>query len=242
MKILAFDTATEQMSLALGIDADVVAAFDAPGGSLASATLLPAILRLLAGAGVGVRDLDAIAFGRGPGAFTGLRTACAVAQGLAWGAGKPVLPVDSLLAVAETARAGRAEARVWALLDARMDEIYAAQYAHGAGGWTVVDAPALVSPEALAERWRLAPPAVLAGNALTAFGDRLPGHGAARFADAAPTASALLRLAARDWTAGKAVDPALALPIYLRDKVAQTTAERDAVRAAKAAAAVEAAR
>ena len=145
MKILAFDTATEQMSLALGIDADVVAAFDAPGGSLASATLLPAILRLLAGAGMGVRDLDAIAFGRGPGAFTGLRTACAVAQGLAWGAGKPVLPVDSLLAVAETARAGQAEARVWALLDARMDEVYAAQYAHGAGGWTVVDAPALES-------------------------------------------------------------------------------------------------
>ncbi len=236
MKFLAFDTATEQMSIALGVDGEVVGSVDAPGGAQASAALLPAIFRVLGDAGIGIRDLDAIAFGRGPGAFTGLRTACAVAQGLAFGAGRPVLPIDSLLAVAEAARVEGAGARVWALLDARMDEIYAAQYRWDDDRWQVLDAPALVTPDGLAHRWRAAPPAAVAGNALAAFGSRLATAGAERFAAAAPTARALLRLAVLAWADGAAVDPALALPVYLRDKVAQTTAEREAARAAKAAA------
>lgn len=230
--LLALDTATERMSLALAV-ADRVLEHEAAGGAIASATLIPAIQDLLARAGVTLRDLDAIAFGRGPGAFTGLRTAASVAQGLALGAGKPVLPVDTLLALAEDARDGATDTVVWALMDARMDEIYAAQYAYAGGAWRVLDAPMLLRPEALHARWRGAPPVRVAGNALDAFGTRLSTGTAERVPQAAPRARALLRIAQAMWERGGALDAAAALPLYVRDKVAQTTVERDALRAAK---------
>ena len=240
--LLAFDTATEQMSLAVAV-ADRVWTHEAAGGALASATLIPAILALLKDAGVGLRELDAIAFGRGPGAFTGLRTACSVAQGLAFGADKPVLPIDSLLAVAEHSRGVAAEWRVWALMDARMNEIYAAQYAYADAAWRVLDAPMLTHAEALNERWRADPPQAVAGNALLAFGERLRPADAQQRADARPSAVAMLPLARALWDRGGAVDAALALPLYVRDKVAQTTVEREAARAAaQSAKAQEAAR
>jgi tRNA threonylcarbamoyladenosine biosynthesis protein TsaB len=231
--LLAFDTATEQMSIAVAVGERVLT-HEAAGGALASATLIPAILALLARAGVGLRDLDAIAFGRGPGAFTGLRTACSVAQGMAFGADKPVLPIDTLLAVAEDSRGDAALWRVWVAMDARMNEVYAAQYAFADGAWRVLDAPLLITPEALNERWSSAPPQVVAGNAVPAFGALLrPGDGAVIRSEARPTARAMLPLARALWSAGGAVDAALALPLYLRDKVAQTTVEREAVRLAK---------
>ena len=231
--LLAFDTATEQMSIVVAAG-ERVFAHETVGGAQASATLIPAILALLAQAGVGLRDLDAIAFGRGPGAFTGLRTACSVAQGLAFGAGKPVLPIDTLLAVAEDSRAGADTWRVWVAMDARMNEIYAAQYAFADGRWQVLDAPLLITPEALNERWSSVPPQVLAGNALPAFGAQLrPGTAALIRSDARPTARVMLPLARALWSEGGAVDAALALPLYLRDKVAQTTVEREATRLAK---------
>ena len=141
LKFLAFDTSTERMSVAL-TDGVRVWQHSGPGGAQASTTLIPAILALLAEAGLALGALDAIAFGRGPGSFTGLRTACAVAQGLALGAregaGLPVLPIDTLMAVAEEARfqqasaaglpSGDAPFRVTALLDARMDEMYVQSY------------------------------------------------------------------------------------------------------------------
>src|SRR4051812_4707052 len=96
--LLVFDTATEHLSIAVAVG-ERVWSHESAGGALASATLIPSILRLLAEAGLTLAGLDAIAFGRGPGAFTGLRTACSVAQGLAFGANKPVLPIDTLLAV-----------------------------------------------------------------------------------------------------------------------------------------------
>src|SRR5512144_834579 len=138
--LLAFDTATEHMSIALGARGEVWAR-EAVGGAQASASLVPAIMALLAEAGVTLRELDAIAFGRGPGAFTGLRTACSVAQGLALGADKPVLPIDSLLAVAEDARSGAAPHSVWVAMDARMNEIYAAHYAFDGERWQTRTAP-----------------------------------------------------------------------------------------------------
>jgi len=232
--LLAFDTATEHLSVAVAAHGRVWT-HEAAGGAQASATLIPAILGLLADAGVSLAQLDAIAFGRGPGAFTGLRTACSVAQGLAYGADKPVLPIDTLLAVAEDARADRADLRVWAVMDARMDEIYAAQYAYAAGAWTVLDGPMLTTPAVLDERWRAQPPQLVAGSAIAAFGDRLPIRHAEAAPSALPRAVAMLPLARALWAQGGAVDAAHALPLYLRDKVAQTTAERDAIRAAKAA-------
>lgn len=239
--LLAFDTATEHLSIALAAH-DRVWSHESAGGALASATLIPAIRALLAQAGVSWRDLDAIAFGRGPGAFTGLRTACAVAQGLAFGAGKPVLPVDTLLAVAEDARAG-ADAlhtdadtlRVWVTMDARMGEVYVAHYEFSAGRWAVLAAPMLATPAALNERWQAEPPQCVAGNALAAFGAALATRDARCLPDALPRARAMLPLARALWAQGGAVDAAYALPLYLRDKVAQTTIERDAARAAKSA-------
>jgi tRNA threonylcarbamoyladenosine biosynthesis protein TsaB len=193
-------------------------------------------------AGLELRELDAICFGCGPGSFTGLRTACAVAQGLAFGAGVPVLPVSSLLAVAEEARHSTMPlapgAQVAALLDARMDEIYLASFAFAAGIWTELQPAVLVKPEAVALPMPLGGAAVAAGNAFAVYGPRLTGlpEAVARIA-ALPQAAAMLRLAPQLLAAGKAVSAEHALPTYIRDKVAQTTAERAAIKAAQVAAA-----
>ena len=229
---LAFDTSTDTVHCGLAA-AGRAWTRQAAGGAQASALLIPELLRLLADAGLALRDLDAIAFGRGPGAFTGLRTACSVAQGLAFGAALPVLPLDTLKAVAEDAAAQAPGGLddVWAATDARMGEVYAAHYRRTPAGWQALAAPALYSLDALHAAWRTAPPAAVAGSALAAFGERLDSGAARRFPDAAPRAVALLALAAAAWAAGEAVDAAEALPHYLRDKVAQTTAERDAARA-----------
>lgn len=232
--LLAFDTASERMTIALA-DRDRRWSRSAAGGAKASATLVPEILDLLAEAGLGLHDLDAIAFGRGPGAFTGLRTACSVAQGLAFGAGKPVLAIDSLLAVAEDARSGAPRFRVWAAIDARMNQIYAAEYGFDADRWTTLVAPMLTDCDQLHARWRDAPPEAVAGDALLAFGARLETGDARRFPEARASGDALLTLAESGWRDGAALDPAQALPLYVRDKVASTTREREATRAAKAA-------
>ncbi len=234
--LLAFDTATERLTIALR-HGEKTWSHAGEGGATASATLIPAILALLQDAGLALADLDAIAFGRGPGAFTGLRTACSVAQGLAFGASKPVLPIDSLLAVAEDARASAtaADFRVWVAIDARMDQIYAAEYEHVGGGWTTHVPPMLTDGESLSARWHVAPPQAIAGDAIRVFAARLSTAGALLLPDARPEATAMLALAESAWRAGEAVDAALALPLYVRDKVAETTAER-AERAARAVA------
>ncbi len=126
LNLLALDTSTDQLSVAVQRADGQRFAHTGAGGAQASATLIPAVQALLAQAGLSLSDLRAIAFGRGPGSFTGLRTACSVAQGLAWGAGVPVLPIDTLLAVAEAARSAHGATHVLALLDARMNEVYAA--------------------------------------------------------------------------------------------------------------------
>jgi tRNA threonylcarbamoyladenosine biosynthesis protein TsaB len=233
--LLAFDTSTEVMSIALAAPGGVHVR-EAAGGAQASVRLLPDILALLAEAGTSLDRLDAIAFGRGPGAFTGLRTACSVAQGLAFGAGKPVLPVDSLLLVAEDARRQHAGAtEVWVAMDARMDEVYAGAYGWSGERWSVRSAPALYPVEALNARWHAAPPAWVAGSALPAFTGRLALGDAATVPQTVSRAHALLALAKQAWADGDTVDAAEALPLYLRDKVAQTTLEREAVRLAKEA-------
>lgn len=228
-RLLAFDTATEVMSIALVQDGATLLV-EAEGGAQASARLIPEILALLARAGCRLAALDAIAFGAGPGAFTGLRTACSVAQGLALGAGKPVLPIDSLRIVAQDA-AGDGGFDGWVAMDARMDEVYAARYRLDGRGWQVLDAPALWTLPALNARWAAEPPGQVAGSALAAFGPRLAVGAAACHPHTASRAAALAALARAAWQAGAGLDAALALPVYLRDKVALTTAERDAARA-----------
>jgi tRNA threonylcarbamoyladenosine biosynthesis protein TsaB len=188
-------------------------------------------------AGVTLAQVDAIAFGRGPGAFTGLRTACSVAQGLALGANKPVLPVDTLLTVAEHARQGESEQRIWVAMDARMNEIYAAHYRYVDGHWSTLVAPYLIDAALLNERWDEESPQAVAGSALAAFTGLHVGQ-ARLVPDASPHASAMLSLALTMWNDGAAVDAALAIPLYVRDKVAQTTVEREAARLAKESAEV----
>ena len=228
MKLLAFDTSTDALSIAVAAPG-LPAPLDhhGAGGAQSSTTLLPAVLDLLGRAGLAVADLDAIAFGCGPGSFTGLRTACSAAQGLALGGGVPVLPVETLMLVAEQARAQRGATDVLALLDARMDEVYAARYRHDGQRWHRDGAIVLAAPQAV-----VAPAGVLqAGNAFAAYGDRLP---AGDRIDIVPSAAALVRLAPALLAAGLAVPADDALPLYVRDKVAQTTAEREAARAAAA--------
>ncbi|HVE53526.1 MAG TPA: tRNA (adenosine(37)-N6)-threonylcarbamoyltransferase complex dimerization subunit type 1 TsaB [Ramlibacter sp.] len=228
VNLLAFDTSTETLSVAVQAGGGAaVLEHTAAGGAQASAALIPAIQELLARAGLELAGLDAIAFGRGPGSFTGLRTATAVAQGLGFGSGVPVLPIDTLLAVAEEARNACGADRIVALLDARMDEVYAAAYEHSGNGWIQRQAPALQRPEAVE-----APPGwTLAGNAVELHAARLP-VGAPR-CPVLPTARALLRLAPAALAEAGGHDAAQALPLYIRDKVAQTTEERAADRARK---------
>jgi tRNA threonylcarbamoyladenosine biosynthesis protein TsaB len=227
MNLLAFDTSTDQMSIAVqrGIgDEAQLWQHSAPGGALTSARLIPEIQRLMAQAQLGFDALDAIVFGAGPGSFTGLRTACSVAQGLGFGAGVPVLPVDTLLAVAQDAwlQLGSPQRlQVTALLDARMDEMYAASYCFDSDKVIFDKHYKLVSPENLVWGGQ----GVLAGNVFVAYGERLNVADAQRVT-ALPTAVALLRLAPALLAMGAAVPAEQALPTYIRDKVAQTTQER----------------
>jgi tRNA threonylcarbamoyladenosine biosynthesis protein TsaB len=234
MKLLAFDTSTELISIAVTRPVDGVAQVwqhTGAGGAQASSGLIPAIEQLMAQAGLRFEELDAIAFGQGPGSFTGLRTACSVAQGLGFGAGRPVLPVDTLLAVAEEARQQNApdqtHCRVLALLDARMDEMYAAHYEFDRGEWKQREDYRLIRPEDLT----LQGSTVLAGNVFAAYGERLPLTAQLPRWQAVPTAAAMLRLAPALLAQGHAVDAAHALPRYIRDKVAKTTLERAAEKA-----------
>jgi len=254
---LALETSTDTLSLAVARGTQTWTHTSA-GGALTSTHMIPQTLALLKEAGVALTDLQAVVFGRGPGAFTGLRTACSVAQGLAFGADLLVLPIDTLLAVAEEARAMRVASgeqpvtRVLAVMDARMAQVYVAAYeftphATDAAGeanpmqgtWRCVQEAELQRPEAL--HWPVAwthevahkasPAFIAAGNAWPVYAGRWPAALTAPQSVALPTAAALLRLAPAAWAAGEAVPPEEALPLYVRDKVAQTTDERRLIKA-----------
>lgn len=236
--LLALDSSTETMALALSSPAGRWV-FEAEGGPQASARLVPEAQALLASAGLRLADVDAIGFGRGPGAFTGLRAACAVVQGLAFALGKPVLSLCSLELVAEDARQqAEAEGRpltgvVWVAMDARMSEIYAAALRWDGQQWRVLQAPALYAPASLLAHWGPQPEAV-AGSALLVFAEALAPalDGARQWPRCQSRAQALASLAAQAFARGELLDAAEAMPVYVRDKVAQTTAERMAAKAA----------
>lgn len=241
-RLLMLDTATEAVHAALAVGGQV-RAVAVDGGGQASASTLPALQTLLRDEDLPWSALDAIAFGRGPGAFTGLRTACSVAQGLALAAGCPVIPLDTLMAVAEDARQSDPGAWapgdvVWVAQDARMGELYVAAYRWLGPHWQQEAEPQLWALGVPRERWDAlavtpeARPAHLAGNALLAHPAAFEGLAARPWPQAAPRGTALAALARQAWARGEAVDAALALPLYVRDKVAQTTAERLAARRA----------
>ena len=223
MLVLALETSTDLGSCALWRNGQTIFRI-CPSGQPHSETLLPLVRELLAEAAVTVGQLDAIAFGAGPGAFTGLRIACGVAQGLAVAAGVPVVPVSSL----ETLAAMSGAERVLAMLDARMGEVYSGRYVRSDDGYTLqgeirVSAPddiALPNPE---EGW------LACGNALGAYpalGACLEAAGVVLQPGVVPRAEALAGLAAVRAARGEVVDAALAAPFYVRDKVAKTVAER----------------
>ena len=235
MKLLAFDTSTDVLSVAVCHGAQLWQ-YSGTGGARASTDLIATVLDLMGQAGLQLKALDAICFGAGPGSFTGLRTACSVAQGLAFGAGVPVLPVDSLMALAEEARlhsdAPQGPHEVMALLDARMDEIYSARLAWDGARWRALSGDVLVRPLDFAAQSQSLEGVRLAGNVFAVYAQALQGL-EQRFActTAIPTAAAMLRLAPQLLADGHAVPADQALPTYIRDKVAKTTAERAAEKA-----------
>ncbi len=223
MKILALETSTEYCSVALWQDGTVADCRERVGQKH-SEVLLPMVDALLRDGGLRLADLDGIAFGAGPGSFTGVRIACSAAQGLALGAQKPVLGISTLQALAQ----GSGRDRVVAVLDARMAEVYHAAYERRDGVWHAVWEPALCLPQD-------APPVegtdwFGAGSGFLAHGEPLRAHYAANlFAvdeAAVPQAAAIVQLAAPRFAAGHGVDAAQAAPLYLRDKVALKTSER----------------
>lgn len=226
LNLLAIETSTELCSVAL-LRGEELLADESLAPNQHAEQLAPMVRRLLARANVAVAGLDAVAFGQGPGSFTGLRIACGIAQGLAFGAGKPVIPIPSLLALAEQAGAPR----VVAALDARMGETYLAAYARTADDWESVIAPALFSQDALPQlpgrEW------VATGSGFDAFDwlrTAYAGQVGASVANDLPRAAAVARLAGRRLARGEFVAAEEAAPLYLRDKVALTTRERQAAR------------
>ena len=190
------------------------------------------ITRLLADAGIEPALLDAIAFGAGPGSFTGLRIACGFAQGMAFAHGQPLIPVATLEALAED----HGGARVLACIDARMGELYLAAYERESSAWHAILPPALVKPSelpALSGQWSGV------GSGFVAHAQALAGQYdlVDQNQHAFPRARAIARLGAAAYAGGRAVAAEHAAPLYLRDKVALDVVEQAAARAAKAPAA-----
>ena len=223
MRFAAIETATEWCSVALWHDGEI-AALEARAGNRHAERVLPMLEQLIAQAGGSIAQLEAIAFGAGPGSFTGLRIGCGVVQGIAFARDLPVLGVSTLEAMADESGASR----VIVALDARMGEVYYAAYVLEDGRWLEVIAPMCVAPE------RVPRPQGIdwtgCGNGFAVYGAALETAllGALRcgVSQVRTSAIAVARLAAPRFAAGEGVDAVLAAPVYLRDKVALTTDEQ----------------
>ena len=232
MKLLAFETATEACSVALWLDGEVLERFDIAPRRHAELSL-PWAEQLLAEAGVAKAQLDAIAVGRGPGAFTGVRLAVALAQGIALALDRPVVPVSTLAALALRASGG-ADTRVLAAIDARMGEVYIGAFALRDGDAVPLSAECVAKPELFDPpegTWQGA------GTGFAAAEGALQRKLGARLRDADPQAlphaADVARLAALAFARGEALPPERVEPAYLRDNVALTLAEQQALRAAR---------
>jgi tRNA threonylcarbamoyladenosine biosynthesis protein TsaB len=218
MRFAAFETSTEWCSVALWLDGEI-RALEERAGNRHSQLALPMLEKLLLDESESIQRLAAVAFGAGPGAFTGLRIACGLAQGIALARGIPVIGISSLEAIAEESGA----ARVVACLDARMREVYYSALEKTDGRWREVSPAQCVAPKDVA---------VPAGDGWVGCGNGFSVYGSlgmkSVMPEIHPSAVAVARLAAPRLAAGEGVDAALAAPVYVRDKVAFTTAERDA--------------
>jgi tRNA threonylcarbamoyladenosine biosynthesis protein TsaB len=225
VNLLALDTSTEYCSVALWRDAAVVQR-DVHAGQRHSELLLGMVDEVLAEGGLALANLDAIAFGAGPGTFTGLRIGCGVVQGLAFGIDRPVVAVGTLLALAVSSGAARAIC----CLDARMHEVYFGAYERDGAAWRVVHEPALYAPADVpllpGDGW------TGCGSGFLAYGDVLTARYGATLATvlphAHPEARHVAALAVDAYARGAAVPAERAAPFYLRDKVALKTHERAA--------------
>src|SRR2546423_2040181 len=227
MNLLAIDTSTDFCSVAASGGEALFSRHERAGQRQAE-TILGMIEEVLAEARIALAQIQGIAYGAGPGSFTGLRIAAGVAQGLALARGIGVIGVGSLLALSEEAGKDAAGGRVIACLDAHMGEVYHAAYRRTGAGWEEVSAPGLYRPEAVP---------VAPGRDWTGCGDGFaayPQRLAARLREcvatirpeAVPSARAVLKLAIPRFAAGEAKDAATAVPVYLRDQVALKTSER----------------
>ena len=232
MRLLAFETATEACSVAVYVDGEICERFDLAPRRHAELAL-PWAGAMLAEAGIARSQLDAIAVGRGPGAFTGVRLAIAIAQGIALALDRPVLPVSTLAALAMRAGASNAGDRILAAIDGRMGEVYLGAFARRGDDLVALDTEVVVKPEGASiqdgDGWHgVGTGFAAAGNALPL---RLEGRLAAVDATALPHAADVARLAALAYARGEAVAAERIEPAYLRNNVALTLAEQQALRA-----------
>lgn len=236
MRYLAFETATRRLSVALWQDGEITERWaDMPNSG--SEVLLPWANELLAESGITFKDIDGIAFGAGPGGFTGLRLACGVTQGLAFGLDVPVVPVSTLAALALTAFDSTGIENIWTCLDARMNEVYLAAYRVKNDHVNEVISPQCLPPASVCRQslFNAVSPAPTflnacgVGDGFNSYGkvltEQLPDLSSIH-ADIFPAASAVARLGASLFASGGSVSAALAQPMYVRDKVAFTTVER----------------
>jgi tRNA threonylcarbamoyladenosine biosynthesis protein TsaB len=226
MNVLAIETSTELCSVAL-LRGEELFVEEALAENRHSEMVVPMIRKVLERARLSARQMDAFGFGQGPGSFTGLRIACGLVQGLAFASDRPVVPVPTLMALAEQSN----ESRVIAALDARMGEAYVAAYARNGEDWDEVLAPHLADAQGLAP---------LPGHSWVATGSGFDRHPwlrdayrdsvAMRLENDLPRAGAVARIAARRFGRGAGLPAERAAPLYLRDKVALTTEERRSTR------------
>jgi tRNA threonylcarbamoyladenosine biosynthesis protein TsaB len=224
VKILALDTSTEYCSVALWRDGEIDAR-ETLAGQRHSGLLLGMVDALLRHHALALDGLDGIAFGAGPGSFTGLRIACGVTQGLAFGAALPVVGVSTLLALAESAGGARAVC----CLDARMGQVYHAAYEREGMAWSTVHPPGLSAPGDVP----LLPGASVwagTGSGFKVYREALERRHAGRLSaiidDVYPHAREVARLAVPEFEQGRALAAESALPVYIRDKVALKSDER----------------
>jgi tRNA threonylcarbamoyladenosine biosynthesis protein TsaB len=228
MNLLAIDTSTDTCSVAAS-RGDAFFSRSEPALQRQAEKVLGMVEGVLEEARLELGQIEGIAYGEGPGSFTGLRIAAGVTQGLALARGVGVVGVGSLLSLVEQAAEESASEKFIACIDAHMGEVYHAAYRRAGSGWTEVSPPGLYKPDAVP---------VVSGSGWTGCGDGFAAHRdrlASRLgdcvsmvrSDAAPSARAVLKLAIPRFAAGEAKDAASAVPVYLRDKVARKTGERE---------------